>query len=230
MASHFQIAGVILAGGGSRRMLAADAPVQDFIQDKALLDLAGRPMLAHVIERFRPQVAKLILNANGDPVRFQAFDLAVVADDPDPDAEFNLSGRGPLAGLVAAFAWAERLSGAVTSIATVSGDAPFLPGDLVARLVEATAGLSETPAIAISSGRRHPTIALWPLALAEDLRNALSRGELSADRFAKRHAAIEVDFPMRQIGGRDVDPFFNANTRDDLEDARRILAGIAEIK
>lgn len=205
-------------------MLDADGPVQD----KALLDLAGRPMLAHVVERFRPQVGPLILNANGDPARFQAFDLVIVADEPDPGAELNPGGRGPLAGLAAAFSWAEGLSGVVKSIATVSGDAPFLPGDLVAKFVKATAGRIETPAIATSSGRRHPTIALWPLVLAEDLRNALSRGELSADRFARRHAAIEVDFPMRQIGGRDVDPFFNANTRDDLEDARRILAGIAE--
>ncbi len=141
-------------------------------------------------------------------------------------ADMNSGGRGPLAGLAAAFAWAEARSGDVAAIATVASDTPFLPNNLIARLVEATTGRNEAPAIAVSSGQRHPTIAFWPLALAEDLRKALARGELGADRFAERHAAIEVVFPMRQIGGRDVDPFFNANRRDDLEEARRILAGL----
>lgn len=126
-----KILGVILAGGAARRMGGGD---------KGLTGLGGQPMLAHVIQRFKPQVASLILNANGDPARFAQFALPVV---PDLDER----ALGPLAGILAAMSWAERANTGLTHIASVTTDTPFLPLDLVARLA---AESQSRPAIAVS--------------------------------------------------------------------------------
>src|SRR5689334_23243300 len=111
------VTGVILAGGLSRRMGGGD---------KGLLALGSAPMLDHVIARLAPQVARLVLNANGDPGRFRPFGLPVVADTVDGFV-------GPLAGVLAGLRWAKAHSTS-SHIVTVSADAPFLPQDLVARL------------------------------------------------------------------------------------------------
>lgn len=186
--------------------------------DKGLVDLAGRPMLTHVIERLAPQVGRLILNANGDPARFAHFGLEVVADVDNQAPQ----GKGPLAGLEAGLVWAERSGDGFSWVATVTTDAPFLPTDLVARLAAAVDG---GPAIAVSGGRRHPTIGLWPVAIAKKVRAALDEGRYGADDFAKANGAVEVDFPFSQIGEHSIDPFFNANAPDDIAAARRLLAG-----
>jgi molybdopterin-guanine dinucleotide biosynthesis protein A len=204
------ILGVILAGGSSRRMGGGD---------KGLADLGGRTMLAHVIDRFRPQVGVLVLNANGDPERFSAFGLPVV---PDLDA----NGKGPMGGLVAAMHWAERTSPEVTLLATVTTDVPFLPLDLVARL--AAESRIDCPALAVSAGLTHPAVGLWPLALKPHLQAALDRDALSLGAFARDHDAIAVSFPFSksassESGGVLVDPFFNANTPDDLKQARALI-------
>ncbi|MDP6882583.1 MAG: molybdenum cofactor guanylyltransferase, partial [Rhodospirillales bacterium] len=112
--------GVVLAGGLARRMGGGD---------KCLLELAGRPLMAHVIERAQPQVARLILNANGDPGRFRAFGLPVVADVVEGFA-------GPLAGVLTGLEWMRRNAPATAWMATFTGDAPFLARDLVARLAQ----------------------------------------------------------------------------------------------
>jgi molybdenum cofactor guanylyltransferase len=209
MVTQSHILGVILAGGSSRRMGGGD---------KGLADLDGRPMLAHVIERFRTQTATLVLNANGDPARFESYGLPVI---PDRDRKE----QGPMAGLIAAMHWAERSNPAISAVATVTSDVPFLPLDLVARLVaESQGGL----AIAVSAERRHPTIGLWPLTLREKLQAALARDELSLGVFAQAHEAIAVSFPFSESVGAQstgvlIDPFFNANTPDDLKEARALL-------
>jgi molybdopterin-guanine dinucleotide biosynthesis protein A len=191
-------AGVILAGGLSRRMGGGD---------KCLLPLGGRPVLAHVIERLRPQVTDLALNANGDSTRFARFGLDVVADDT---ADF----AGPLAGILAAMDWAKR-NHLAAAVLTVPGDTPFLPRDLAVRL--AAAGV---PALARSGGRIHPVVGLWPLALAEGLRNALRvEGIRKVEDWTRRLAPAVVDF---EAAGS-IDPFFNINTPEDLARAGALL-------
>ena len=206
MTLHPRILGVILAGGGARRMGGGD---------KGLADLAGKPMLAHVQARLTPQVARLILNANGPAERFHPFGLDIISDGGPGD-------QGPLAGLAASFAWAAAASPNISSIVTVSTDVPFLPLDLVQRLSEATQRSTKV-AVAASEGQTHPVIGLWPLTLAEDLVQWLRTGQRSAEAFAKRHGAVAVSFPPGLIAGHTVDPFFNANTPDDLAMARKLL-------
>ncbi len=203
------ILGVILAGGRSRRFGGGD---------KALADLNGQSVLSRVIDRFRPQVGRLVLNVNGDTARFADFRIETISDQESPEL-------GPLSGLLAAMDYAAEHTPGMTVIATVSADAPFVPDDLVARLDAVRNG---GVAIAESAGRRHPTIGLWPISARPAVADALARQALSANGLANDLNAVAVAFAMRDIDGREIDPFFNINTRDDLGAARVLAAKTME--
>ena len=200
------VVGLLLAGGRARRMGGGD---------KCLLPLAGRPLLEHVIHRARPQVARLVLNANGDPARFAAFGLPVVADTIEGFA-------GPLAGVLAGLDWMARRVASADWLATFATDTPFFPLDLVARMREAVARERADLACAASGGRAHPVFGLWPLALRDDLERAMrEEGLRKIDRFTARYRLATVEWPVG-----DIDPFFNVNRAEDLEAAEaRLRAG-----
>jgi molybdenum cofactor guanylyltransferase len=210
-----KLAGIILAGGLSRRMFADTGAAGD----KGLLPLGATTMLGHVIARFRPQVAALALNANGDPARFARFTMPVVAD---PIEGFV----GPLAGVLAGLRWAAEYVPAATHVISVSADAPFLPDDLAPKLYAASMRAPRAIPIAQSGGELHPVIGCWPVALADDLDAALRDGVRKVLRWTDRHGTIPVEFPMLEINDEKIDPFFNANTPDELATARRLLAGL----
>ena len=206
-----QITGVILAGGQSRRMGGGD---------KGMLELAGKPMLAHVIERLAPQVGALVINANGAPERFATYGLPVV---PDTVGGF----AGPLAGVLAGMRWSLAHAPEARWIATAAGDAPLLPRDLVARLVAAVEAGPGAIALAQSNGELHPVIGLWPVALAADLEAQLALGVRKVLHWTDRHGTLPVPFAPARIGGLDIDPFFNANTPQELDQLRAMLARAA---
>ena len=205
------VTGVVLAGGQSRRMGGGD---------KGLLEVAGKPMLAHVIDRLSPQVGRMVVNANGDPNRFAGFGLAVV---PDTVGGFV----GPLAGVLAGMRWSLAHAPTARWTVTVAGDAPLVPADLVRKLVEASENRPPGIALARSNGELHPVIGLWPVGLADDLEQELSRGVRKVLHWTDRHGTIPVDFAMAKIGSLEVDPFFNANTPQELDALRAILAKAA---
>ena len=198
--------GIVLAGGRSRRLGGGD---------KGLRRLAGRPILAHVIARARPQVAALGLGANGDPARFAGFALPVVAD--------GVAGfAGPLAGVLAGLDWTAAEQPAATHLASFAGDAPFLPTDLVERLGAALAEGHDL-ACAASAGRVHPVFGLWPVALREELRRALTlEGVRKVEQWMRRFRLAVVEFPAVPL-----DPFFNINRAEDLAAAERLAASAA---
>lgn len=198
------IAGVVLAGGLSRRMGGGD---------KCLRDLGGRPLLAHILERVRPQVGALVLNANGDPARFAAFDLPVVAD--------SIAGfAGPLAGILAGLDWAAAHAPQCRRVASFAADAPFLPCDLVARLSAAADRENADLACAASAGQTHPVFGVWRVDLREALRDALVREQIhKVDRWTARYKLVQVEFPTEPC-----DPFFNANRPEDLAAAEQWIA------
>jgi molybdopterin-guanine dinucleotide biosynthesis protein A len=202
------VAGIVLAGGRSTRMGGGD---------KCLRDLGGKPILAHILDRARPQVAALALNANGDPARFAAFGLPVVADTIDGYA-------GPLAGVLAGLDWAAANAPGARWVASFASDAPFFPRDLVARFLDAIAREGADLACAASDGQAHPVFGLWRVDLREDLRDAMTREKVyKVDRWTARHRLVTVDFPVA-----DGDPFFNANRPEDLAAAGALLArGVA---
>jgi molybdenum cofactor guanylyltransferase len=207
-ASTGPIAGVLLAGGRSSRVGGGD---------KCLLQLRGKPLLAYAIERLKPQVDMLVLNANGDAKRFASFGLPVIADESGEHA-------GPLAGLLAGMDWANTEAPNMRFIVTVPTDTPFLPEDLVARLVEARQG-REVPAIAASGAGEHPVFGIWPIALAATLRRDLASGMRKTLDWAHAQGAGTARFAPATIQGRVVDPFFNINESTDLAEAEALLAG-----
>src|SRR5262245_20998741 len=152
-----KVPAVLLAGGLARRMGGGDKPMRT---------IGGRTILERVIARLAPQCDRLILNANGDPARFAAFGLTVVADNV-PDFP------GPLAGILAALDWTAMNRPEVKWVLSAAGDCPFLPRDLLARLHGARARENAELAVAASAGQSHPVIGLWPVSLREALRHSL---------------------------------------------------------
>ncbi|WP_370644608.1 molybdenum cofactor guanylyltransferase MobA [Methylorubrum sp. B1-46] len=201
--SGSRVLGLILAGGLSRRMGGGDKPLRR---------LAGRTLLERVAERLEPQCAGgLALSANGDPARFRDVFSGAVLPDTIPEHP------GPLAGILAGMEAAAALPG-VTHVASVPGDAPFLPHDFIARLVAAAAE-GKPIALAASGERRHFTSALWPVDLRHDLRDWLGRGERRVGGFIERHGAAVASWPVEPV-----DPFLNLNAPEDLAAAEAMLA------
>jgi molybdenum cofactor guanylyltransferase len=199
-----KIVGLLLAGGQSRRMGGGD---------KALRVIGGVSLLERVIERMRPQVETLVLNANGDPTRFAGFGLPVVPDSV-PDY------AGPLAGVLAGLDWTAEHHPDCTHIVSVATDAPFLPRDLVSQLVRGMENSGADLACAASGGQPHPVIGLWPVRLREDLRRAVADEAVrKVDVWTARHRLASVPFASEPI-----DPFFNANRPEDLATAEALLA------
>ncbi|RLJ41083.1 molybdenum cofactor guanylyltransferase [Litoreibacter meonggei] len=198
-----QPAGIILAGGQSRRMGGGD---------KGLLTLGGETLLARVIARLEPQVAEVALNANGDVARFEPFGFPVIADSV---AEFP----GPLAGVLAGMDWAAARGH--SHIVTAAADTPFFPCDLVPRLMlaseEAPIVLAATPDPERGMAR-HPTFGLWPVELRDDLRVALADGVRKVVAWTDKHGTAMAEFPATPF-----DPFFNVNTPEDMARAEGLL-------
>ncbi|MDT0681322.1 molybdenum cofactor guanylyltransferase MobA [Roseicyclus sp. F158] len=186
--------GLILAGGGGRRMGGAD---------KALLPLGGRTLVARAAARLAPQTDALAVSAGGDPARFGGLG---VLPDPLP------GGLGPLAGVLAGLEEAARQGR--TSVLTVAVDTPFFPPDLAARL--AAAGPFAIAAAGVPL-RHHPACALWPVSLAGALRDDLIAGERRLGAWALAEGAAICAFP-------DEDTFLNINRPEDLARAEEMLA------
>lgn len=200
-----RVLGVILAGGLSSRMRGPE---------KTLLALGGKPLIAHAVDRLRPQVDCVVINANGDAERFAEFRLPVVADLTEDRA-------GPLAGVLAGMGWG-RCNG-FSHVVTVAGDTPFFPMNLVPRLWAKAAESGAPIALAASEepGRgllRHPTFGLWPVSLADDLERALAAGMRKVVNWTDRHGAATAAFDPGPP-----DPFFNVNRPEDLAIAEQLL-------
>ena len=195
-----RIFGVILAGGQARRMGGAD---------KAFLPLAGRPLIAHVLDRLEPQVERVLISANGDAARFQGFGCPVV-----PDA----TPQGPLSGILAALTAAAGMG--ATHVVSTPCDTPFLPGDLVPQLLLAAEGSPTGLALATDPTGDHPATAIWPVGSAPALAAFLAEGGAKVTRFTAAHEAALAHFP-------DPRAFLNLNTPEDLVAAEALLKGVA---
>jgi molybdopterin-guanine dinucleotide biosynthesis protein A len=204
MTGGFRIPGVVLAGGLARRMGGGDKPLRE---------IGGQTILARVIARLKPQCECLLLSANGDPLRFAPFGLPVIADGVKHYP-------GPLAGVLAGLDWAASHEPNAQWLLSAPGDCPFLPRDLVVRLREALSAEYAELAVAASQGRSHPVIGLWKVALRDALREALVvEGLRKVEDWTRRYRVATVAWPAEPL-----DPFFNANTVEDLAEAERLAA------
>ena len=199
---------LLLAGGQSRRMGGGD---------KNLMLLGGQPILTHVLARVTYEfdsgdvaVPPMMLNANGDPSRYGAYDLPIVRDVIDGYA-------GPLAGILTGLEWMRDNHPECTHLISFATDAPFIPVDLSRRLMAAVVSGAEM-AQAASKGRRHPVFAIWPIELASKLRQAvITDGIRKIDDFTTLFNCAIVDFDNSP------DPFMNLNRPEDFDEAAKRL-------
>jgi len=184
-----EITGIVLAGGMGRRMGGVD---------KGLVELDGKPMVAHVLARLSPQVDAVLINANQNAERYAAFGLPVLADAVGGFA-------GPLAGLHAG------MSAATTPfVATVPCDSPFLPLDLVARLSKGLVAMDAQLAVARTFDQPHPVFALVRRDVLPHLASFLHGGGRKIDAWYATLRIVEVAFDDC------ADAFRNINTADEL--------------
>lgn len=175
--------------------------------DKALVPLADRPLIAHVLDRLEPQVDRVLISANGDATRFASFGRPIVRDT---------IAQGPLSGILAALTAAAAMG--ATHVVSTPVDTPFLPGDLVPQLLLAAEGSPEGLALARDTTGDHPATAIWPVGLAPALSDYLATGEAKVTRFTDAHHANRAFFP-------DPRAFLNLNTPEDLAQAEALLNG-----
>jgi len=181
--------------------------------DKCLRLLGGQTLMAWAIAHLQPQVGPLVLNANGDPARFAEYELPVIPDVVEGYA-------GPLAGILTGLEWAHENAPQCPWVVSAPTDAPFLPPDLVETMKDAVDELGADLACAMSSGRTHPVVGLWPVRLAGELRHALVEEDIrKIDAWTARYRVATVEFPADPV-----DPFFNTNRPEDLAEAERLLA------
>jgi molybdopterin-guanine dinucleotide biosynthesis protein A len=154
----------------------------------------------------------MLLNANGEPCRFAPRPVPVIGD------VFPGHG-GPLVGILSTMEWAVAHRPDLDLVLSVPGDGPFLPLDLLRRLGDARAASGARIAVAASHGRANPVVALWPVDLATDLRQALvDEGVARVDQWQARYPVVTV--PVDEVG---IDPLYNVNTPADLAAAERML-------
>jgi len=186
------VTGIVLAGGMGRRMGGVD---------KGLVPLAGRPLVAHVLERLAPQVGAIVVNANQNRDRYAAFGHPVVADEVGGFA-------GPLAGLHAGMTAAKT-----PYVVTVPCDSPFLPVDLVARLAAGLERERAQLAVAQTFAQPHPVFALVDRGVLPHLTAFLAGGGRKIDAWYASLAVAAVAFDDVE------DAFRNINTIDELKAA-----------
>jgi len=175
---------VILAGGKGSRIGG----------DKGLRLLHGRPLIAWVLDVIQAQSGEVLLSANGE--EYSNFDCPVIFDQPSGWA-------GPLAGLQSALSRAQY-----DWVASVPCDTPFLPKDLIEKLL-AAAGSTEA-AVAVVKGRRQPVIALYRKNVLAKLDAYLAAGERKVGDWLDSLQINEVVFD-------DAEAFININTQEELE-------------
>jgi molybdopterin-guanine dinucleotide biosynthesis protein A len=202
-----EVVGLLLAGGQSRRMGGGD---------KSLMKVGGETLLARIVARVKPQVGPIVLNANGDPARFASFGLPIAPDVIEGYA-------GPLAGVLTGLEWARANAPHCAYVASFASDAPFLPRDLVARLLAAREAAAADLACAASGGRDHPVFGLWPAALAEALRRAVvDEGIRKVDEWTGRYKLARAEYSTDPV-----DPFFNLNAPEDFAAAEAFVSAAA---
>ncbi len=200
---------LILAGGRSNRMG----------ENKALLRIGSDTILRHIVRRLTPQVSAIVLNA---PCDFpDPHGLQLLPDTVDGQI-------GPLAGLLAGLRYVQEVHPETAHLVTVPVDSPFVPRDFVERMMSASIGKPGAIVVAASNGQDHPVFGLWPVDLLDDLQAWIAVPEnRRIHEFLRHHQMVTVDFPMHETAAGKLDPFFNINRPEDLEEARRFADALA---
>ena len=171
--TYKDVAAVILAGGMGRRVGG---------DDKGLIELNGKPLIAHVIDVIAPQVESLVISANRNIDQYKSFSYPVITDRQEGFC-------GPLAGIDAAFAATDK-----PYLLCVPCDTPLLPTDLLSTLYTALQASEQPMAIATDAQRQHPVINLMKRSVHESVRSRLEQGDLKLMKWIEATGYASVDF------------------------------------
>ncbi len=223
---------MVIADGTSRRMQKTNSNNNAKTINKSFLLLDKKTLIEHVINRSRLQVDTLIINGANNP-QFKAFNLPLVPDSlfessssnsaimsPDDSGKSKL---GPLAGIVSAMQWALQQNNSTDSqykwLATFPCDTPFIPTNLVSQLIPAAISNNANVACGASNERISPLCGVWSLELLPDLLKFLANGNRGVMHFLETTNYVTVNFEPADHS--DIDPFYNINTQEELDEAHR---------
>lgn len=189
---NYPVTTVILAGGLGTRMGG----------DKGLQALHGRALISWVLEAVGRGSDETLINANDAQPAYAHFGCRVIPD--------QIPGwQGPLAGLLSALSCAHT-----EYVMSVPCDTPFLPDDLIERLLEAQKSNATEAAVAVVGGRRQPTVALYSISVLPKLLAYLGSGGRKVNDWLDTLQLSEVAFDNAA-------DFDNINSVEDLARAEQ---------
>jgi len=199
--SEDNILGAILAGGQSKRMG----------KDKLFLELDNKKLIEHTIDKVKKYLKKVIIITNQDNEFFSKNNLTTVKD--------TIEGQlGPLVGILTAMKWAKENLSKCSWIATFPCDTPFFPESIIKSFIEESEKKESLILCASSHGRKHNIFGLWSLDLYEKLKDDLINKKVrKVQDWTEKNKIKNLEFKFK-----DYDPFFNINTEEDLEFAKKL--------
>jgi len=199
--SEDNILGAILAGGQSKRMG----------KDKLFLELNNKKLIEHTIDKVKKYLKKVIIITNQDNEFFSKNNLITVKD--------CIEGQlGPLVGILTAMKWAKENLSKCSWIATFPCDTPFFPEKIIESFIKESEKKESLILCASSHGRKHNIFGLWSLDLYDKLKDDLINKKVrKVQDWTEKNKIKNLEFTFK-----DYDPFFNINTEEDLEFAKKI--------
>ena len=199
--SEDNILGAILAGGQSKRMG----------KDKLFLELNNKKLIEHTIDKVKKYLKKVIIITNQDNEFFSKNNLTTVKDCVEGQL-------GPLVGILTAMKWAKENLNKCSWIATFPCDTPFFPESIIKSFIEESEKKESLILCASSHGRKHNIFGLWSLDLYDKLKNDLINKKIrKVQDWTEKNKIKNLEFKFK-----DYDPFFNINTEEDLEFAKKL--------
>ena len=199
--SEHNILGAILAGGQSKRMG----------KDKLFLEFNNKKLIEHTIDKVKKYLKKIIIITNQDNEFFSKNNLITVKDCVEGQL-------GPLVGILTAMKWAKENLSKCSWIATFPCDTPFFPESIIKSFIEESKKKESLILCASSHGRKHNIFGLWSLDLYDKLKNDLINNKIrKVQDWTEKNKIKNLEFKFK-----DYDPFFNINTKEDLEFAKRL--------
>ena len=205
--SEDNILGAILAGGQSKRMG----------KDKLFLEFNNKKLIEHTIDKVKKYLKKVIIITNQNNEFFPKNNLMTVKD--------CIEGQlGPLVGILTAMKWAKEKSPNYSWVASFPCDTPFFPENIISKFIEESKKNESLMLCASSHGRKHNIFGLWSLDLYDKLYDDLVNNKVrKVQDWTKANNIKNLEFEFK-----DYDPFFNINTADDLEYAKKLSLKINE--
>ena len=199
--SEDNILGAILAGGQSKRMG----------KDKLFLEFNNKKLIEHTIDKVKKYLQRVIIITNQDNEFFSKNNLITVKDCIDGQL-------GPLVGILTAMKWAKDNSNKYSCVATFPCDTPFFPESIIKSFIEESEKTESLILCASSHGRKHNIFGLWSLDLYDKLKDDLINKKVrKVQDWTEKNKIKNLEFEFKEY-----DPFFNINTEEDLEFAKKL--------